>query len=202
MHGITRYFVRTVKCGLVAALLTVAVCACGSAGNGPLGQYQVSGQPDVVMASSVVAPGQPADGEAYFFNSASGPVKITAVSAVPVTGEPAGHLAHVGVQATGAGVASVSGWPPSGVPIRPAIGGELRHGYAAIIYGVSGDLVGHNYVLGGLRIDYTYDGQSYSAVAYDGEGACVEVNSYVNDPHCKTFISESNNILQKMAGLS
>jgi hypothetical protein len=53
-----------------------------------------------------------------------------------------------------------------------------------------------------LRIDYTDDGQSYSAVAYDGEGACVAESSVANDPSCRAFISKSNTILMKMAGLS
>jgi hypothetical protein len=204
MHAGIRYRARAIRCGLAAALLAVAVCACGSAsaGSGPLGQDMVSGQLDVVMASSVEAPGQPADGEAFFFNSVPGPVRIAAVFPVPVTGEPAGRLADVGVQATGAGVAAVIGWPPPDAPVRPAIGAELPHGYAGIIFGVSGDKVGHNYVLGGLRIDYTYHGQSYWAVAYDGEGACVAESSVANAPSRRAFISKSNNILTKMAGLS
>ncbi len=146
--------------------------------------------------------GQPADGEAFFYNSASGPVTITAVFAVPVTGEPAGHLADVGVQATGRGVAAERGWPPPDVPVHPAIGAELPHGYAGIIFGVTGDRVGHNYALAGLRVAYTYQGQSYQAVAYDGEAACVAASSHANDPSCHAFVSKSNTIIMKMAGLS
>jgi hypothetical protein len=203
MHAAARNCARIIGCGL-ATVLAVAVCACGSAstGNGPLGQEIVSGQPVVVMAASIVTPGQTADGEAFFFNSAPGPVKITAVFPVPATGEPAGHLADVGVQTTGAGVASEIGWPPAGTPVGPAIGAELRHGYAGIVFGVSGTQSGHNYVLAGLRVDYTYDGQSYWALAYDGEAACVEANPNVNDPSCKAFVSKSNNIIMKMAGVS
>jgi hypothetical protein len=205
MHTATTHRARGIKCGLAASLVGIAVCACGSAstGNGPLGQEIVSGQPAVVVASSVTTPGQPADGEALFFNSAPGPVRITAISPVPVTGEPAGHLADVGVQATGTGVASVTGWPPPDVPVRPAIGANLPHGYVGIIYGVSGTEAGHNYVLGGLHIDYTYHGQSYWAVAYDAEAACVVATNYHgNDPSCNAFVNKSNNIIMKMAGLS
>jgi hypothetical protein len=189
---------------MAATLAAFSIAACGSSADngGPLGELMVSGRPALGVGASIVGPGQSADGEAYVFNSAQGFVRITGISAVPVTGEPVGHLVNVGIQSTGTSASSDRGWPPEGVPVEPAIGTELRHGQSGIVFGVSGEVIGRNYVLAGLRIDYTYNGRSYSTIAWGGEAACVAVNDDANDASCQSFIQKANAVIEQMAGLS
>lgn len=195
--------------GLVA-MMTVAVSAgCGSAPSaGPLQTLSSGGQPYLAMTSSDVVPEQSADAEAYVVNSAPDPVQITAVSAVPVPGEPAGRLVHVGLQSTGASLAGGEGWPPP-VPVKQAIGAELSHGQTGIVFGITGQVSGRSYAVAGLRVEYKYRGQLYSTLAWAGEAACVATSWKSNASgwtahvaSCQAFTRKVNAILEKMAGIS
>jgi hypothetical protein len=188
----------------LTAMMTVASgAACGS---GPLQTLSSQGQPDLANASTFVRPGQSADGEAYVANSAPGAVQVTGVSAVTVPGVPAGRLVHVALQATGAGVAAMRGWPPTGVPVRPFIGAELPHGVTGIAFGITGSVIGGHYAVAGLRIEYRYRRQMYSAIAWAGMTACVTSNpntgSPKSDASCEQFSNDVNSIMEKMAGTS
>jgi hypothetical protein len=201
---IFRSHAATGMLGMAAMLAAFSIAACGSSADngGPLGELLVSGRPVLGVGASIVRPGQSADGEAYVFNSAQGFVRITGISAVPVTSEPAGHLVNAGIQSTGTSASSDRGWPPEGVPVKPAIGAELPHGQSGIVFGVSGAVIGRNYVLAGLRVDYTYNGQSYSTTVWGGEAACVAVNDAADDASCQPFIQKANAVIEQMAGLS
>lgn len=195
--------------GLVAMTTVVSAAACGSSQSaGPLQTLSSGGQPYLAMSSSDVVPKQSADAEAYVFNSAQDPVQITEVTAVVVPGEPAGHLVHVGVQSTGDSLAGGAGWPPP-VPVKQAIGAELPHGQTGIVFGITGLVIGRNYAVAGIRVEYKYHGQLYSTVAWAGEAACVaaswrpESTSWKADTaSCQAFTSKVNSILQKTANLS
>lgn len=190
--------------------MTVALStACGSAQSaGPLQTLGSGGQPYLAMTSSDVTPEQSADAEAYVFNSAPDPVQITAVYAMPVPGEPAGRLVHVGLQSTGASLAGGEGWPPP-VPVKQAIGAELPHGQTGIVFGITGQVSGRRYAVAGLRIEYKYRGQFYSTLAWAGEAACVatswkrNANGWkANVASCQAFTSKVNGILEKISGIS
>jgi hypothetical protein len=188
----------------LAAMMTVASgAACAS---GPVQTLSSQGHPDLANASTIVRPGQSADGEAYVVNSAPGTVLVTGVSAVAIPGVPAGRLVHVALAATGAGVAAMRGWPPTGVPVRGFIGAELPHGVVGIIFGITGPATGRHYAVAGLRIEYRYRGGAYSAVAWAGMTACVTANpnsgSAKSFASCEQFSNQVNSILEKMAGLS
>lgn len=195
--------------GLVA-LMTVAVSVgCGSApSTGPLQTLSSGGQPYLAMTSSDIVPGQSGDAEAYVFNSAPDPVQITAVSVVPVTGEPVGRLVHVGLQSTGASLAGGEGWPPP-VPVKQAIGAQLPSGQTGIVFGITGQISGRSYAVAGLRIEYRYRSQLYSTLAWAGEAACVATSWKANArgwkanaASCQAFTRKVNGILEKMAGIS
>jgi hypothetical protein len=192
---------RTGRClaVLAAALAAISTAACGSAAD-PLQTASSGGQPLLAVASIVVVPGQSADGEAYVTNSARDPVHITGASAVAVTGEPAGRLIHAGVQSTGASIAADRGWPA--VPTRPLIGAELPHGLTGIVFGISGPAADRDYAVAGLRLTYTYHGQSYTVIAWAGLAACVAATPRSATPSCQPFQSKVNSIIMKMAGIS
>ena len=188
----------------LTAMITVAsVAACGS---GPLQTLSSQGQPDLANASTLVRPGQSADGETYVVNSGPGAVQDTGVSAVTIPGVPAGRLVHVGLPTTGAGVAAMRGWPPTGVPVRRFIGAELPHGVTGIVFGITGSVIGGHYAVAGLRIEYRYRLQTYSTIAWAGMTACVTPNpntaSRKSFASCEQFSNSVNSILEKMAGLS
>lgn len=203
-ENVSRWFT-----GLVAMTAVVSATACGSSQSaGPLQTLNSGGQPYLAMSSTDVVPEQSADAEAYVFNSAQDSVQITGVTAVIVPGEPAGRLAHVGLQSTGNSLAGGSGWPPP-VPVTPAIGAELAHGQTGIVFGITGSVIGRDYALAGLRVEYKYHGQLYSTVAWAGEAACVAANwrlesaSWKSDTaSCQAFTNKVNSILQKTASLA
>ncbi len=175
---------------------------------GPLQTLRSGGQPYLAMSSADVVPGLTADAEAYVFNSAQGPVRITGVSAVAVPGVRTARLVHVGLQSTGDNLAGGEGWPPP-VPVKPAIGADLPHGQSGIVFGIAGPAVGRDYAVAGLRIDYEYQGQRYSAVAWAGEAACVAASwrhhsaSWKSDvAACQAFTNTVNGVLEKELNLN
>jgi len=169
---------------------------------GPLQTASSGGQPVLAMADSVVRAGQSSDAEAYVVNSADNPVRITAVTAVPVPGEPQGLLVHVGLQSTGDGLAAGRGWPP--VPVRQAVGAEVPTGLTGIVFGIAGPVSGRDYAVAGLRVDYQYHGRIYATIAWSGEAACVigSGESDGADASCSAFSKKINSILEKLAGTS
>jgi hypothetical protein len=139
---------------------------------GPLQTLMVGGQPYEATSGGGVITGQPDDLEAYVFNHARDPVRVTGVSAVTVPGVPAGRFVHGGIQTTGSSIASAAGWPIPGVPVRPLIGAELPPGKSGIIVAFLGTEVGRAYGGLGLRITYTYHGTSYAMRAWAGFDYC------------------------------
>lgn len=195
----TRARARGWSRALTVALAAASVSACGSAG-GPVRTLSSAGQPDLGMTLVYVAPGQSADAEAYVVNSTHDVVQVTSVSAVAVPGEPEGRLVHTGIQSTGAGVAGMRGWPA--VPVRAMVGASLPGGQDGIVFGITGAAPGHDYAVAGLRIQYTYRGQSYSVIAWAGLAACVTVKMRSSGTSCQSFANKVNNIVMKMAGVS
>ena len=191
---------------LVTAMVIISDAACGSAQSaGPLQTLSSGGQPYLAMASSDVVPGQPADAEAYVVNSAKDSVQITGVSAVPVSGEPTGRVMFVGLQSTGASLASGHGWPPE-VPVKPAIGAELPHGEVGIIFGIIGPAGARHYAIAGLLVHYKYHGALFTTVAWAGEAGCVAdswrpgaSNWKSEAAACQAFTEKVNGILEKTA---
>ncbi len=188
----------------LTAMMTVAASA--ACASGPVQTLSSHGQPDLANASIFVRPGQAADGEAYVVNSAPGTVLVTGVSAVAVPGVPAGRLVHVSVATTGSGVAAMRGWPPAGVPVRGLIGAELPHGVVGIVFGITGPVIGGQYAVAGLRIDYRDRGGAYSTVAWAGMTACVTANPSTGSSRsfasCEQSSSDVNSSMEKMAGFS
>lgn len=191
--------------GLVLAVAALTAVACGPAGlagpAGPLAALTAGGQPYVALASAVVTPGESADAEAYVVNSApDGPVQVTGVAPVAVPGAPVGRLVHTGIQATGASVAAMRDWPA--VPVRSFVGSRLPAGRSGIVFAIAGQQPGHNYAVAGLRIEYTYAGQSYSVVTWGGSVACVAATVTADVPSCEPFKHDVNDAVEKMAGIS
>jgi hypothetical protein len=163
--------------GLLAAAIAVLVAlpaGCGSPpAAGPLLLNQPGKPPAVTNADIDASLGVPADGTVTVFNTAKAPVRITAVSAIPVAGVMTPVLADVGVGTTGRSVAADYGWPVSGVPVVPAVGAELRPGNDNIIFGLVGSKLRGYYAIAGLKIAYSYHGRAYSLAAWSGFTACV-----------------------------
>ena len=189
---------------LAVMVIIAALTACGSAdpAAGPLRMQTVGGQPVIATSSIVVVPGQTADAEAYLYDDAQAPVRITAVSVVPAPGFAAARLVDVGVATSGHGLATARGWPPP-VPSRPAIGADLPHGNVGLFFGITGPLASHDYAVAGLKIAYTYQGQRYSLVAWAGAAACVAVNSNSAASYrdCTAYTNTVNTTVEKLAGL-
>lgn len=186
---------------LLAGALLTGGCSSGSA-SGPLGTLLLAGQPSFTVVSGVVAPGQPQDGEAYVVNSASTPVTITSVTAIDVPGAPAAHLAEVALQAGTHPVGGQRGWPPDGVQVKSAIGAQLPHGQSGIVYAITGMTIGRDYAIAGLRVSYTIGGHAYIMLAWSGDMACVEANSYASSPTCDAFYNTVNAAIEKISGLT
>jgi hypothetical protein len=190
---------------LVASILSATGCSPGasSGGDGPLGTLMQAGKPDFFVVSLGVTPGQPADGEAFVVNSANAPVTITAVSAIDVPGAAAAHLADLAIQAGTHPVGAQRGWPPQiEVQLKPAIGARLPHGQSGIIYGVTGQVIGRDYAIAGVRISYTFDGRPYTAIAWGGDLACVVASLDSSTATCNAFYNTVNAAIENMSGLT
>ena len=185
---------------LAALTVLVSGAACGPAA-GPLKTAGLQG-PVLSMATTLVRPDQSSDAEAYVFNSADGPVQITGVTAVPVTDEPVGRLAHFGLQLAGAALWAGEGWPPA-VPLTAAIGAEIPHGMTGIVFAIADPAAGHNYAVAGLRIEYEYRGKAYTTIAWAGAAACVYAgrNRDADDASCTAFGNKVSAIVEDMSGL-
>lgn len=193
---------------LVTGMMIIAVAACGSGkaglpgqSAGPLQAEKDGGRLLLAVASVGVNPGEPADGEAFLVNSAPGPVRVTRVTAVPVPGQRAPRLAHVGIATTGEGIAGARDWPPP-VPVRPAAGARLAHGRVGVVFGFTGSVPDRQYALAGVRITYEYRGRQYSAIGWAVEVACVSKNWRQPSPGCDAAKDRANRAVEKLAGLT
>jgi hypothetical protein len=60
------------------------------------------------------------------------------------------------------------------------------------VFGITRPTAGHAYAVAGLRIEYTYRGQSYSVIAWAGAAACVAANWRSSFPTCDPFVHAVN----------
>jgi hypothetical protein len=194
---------------VLAAALAVGPCvACGSASpwpsTGPVGLFtQINNGQLAIGASPVsVDPGQSANVELGVLNLAESPAKVVAVSVVAVPGIPSGLLAHAGLDQSAA-TPAVRGW--SAMPgVTPLIGGELASGPGGILFGITGPTPGTDYAVAGLKIEYDYDGNRYTYIAWMADVACVTANWQHVPPAaaaaCQAFTRQVNEAVLKMAG--
>jgi hypothetical protein len=107
-------------------------------------------------------PGQSADFSAVVINPGNAQAVFVSAAVIPLRGYPVPRLVHLGlVHATpviGSTLVSDYGWPPNGIKVRPFIGAGLAHGEIAVAFGVSGDTLGRDYAVAGLRIRYRVQG--------------------------------------------
>jgi hypothetical protein len=168
MAGQVRWL--AVATGVVAGLLA----GCGS--SGPLHSLGSAGHVEIDGGSIPVTPGEVADFTAFVVNTSPSPVVLESASLVPVRGQLAGRLAHVGVSLNYDFPAAGRGWPPS-VRTRPLPGTVARPGRQIdIIFGITGAVLGRNYAAAGLKITYRAGGQSYQVVAWSVGVSCVRAS--------------------------
>jgi hypothetical protein len=122
-------------------------------------------------------PGQSADFSAVVINPGNAQAVFVSAALIPLRGYPVPRLVHLGVvHATpiiGSTLVSDDGWPPNGIKVRPFIGAGLAHGEIAVAFGVSGDTLGRDYAVAGLRIRYRVQGHVYDLQAWSAALDCV-----------------------------
>jgi hypothetical protein len=167
--------IRTVWAVVIALSIGPGgLVGCSLTGTGPLQALSAGGQPIVDGASVEVPPGRSADFTAFVFNPLNSPVTLLSAAAVPLPGSTrAGRLVHVGISTTNGFAGSDDGWPAPGVPTRELAGAQIGHGQSNIVFGITGDVAGHNYSVAGLKIRYRYRGQIYTVTAWSAAVACV-----------------------------
>ena len=198
-------------CRALAVLVVALLVACGQGGtrnsaatDGPLGTPSDGGQPAVDTASIALNFGQTADGGIDIVNSAEASVRITAISLVPINGEPDGRLVHVAIIVHGSAIGADRSWPPEGIgkKFQPAIGANIPPGVSQIVIGITGMPGVAHYAVAGARIDYVYRGAPYTTIAWDALAACFEQNGSTTGPSCSAFGDKVNWIFKRMVGLS
>lgn len=166
---------RRLVAAVAAGCFTITpLTGCGGSGlaSGPLQSVSQNGQKLVEAGAVAVAPGESADFTAYLVNTASGPVTPISAVAIPVPGQTVGKLVHVAVNVNHDYVGEGAKWPPS-VPVNPLGKATLGRGSRGVTFAFTGDTVGRNYALAGIKIKYRYQGQVYEMTAWSIGVACV-----------------------------
>ena len=186
-------------------LAVIAVClgllsACGGMSRGPLTTPNTTGAGVATTAGTV------AIFTIQATNKSDQPLTLSAISLLPVPGQPTPVLEHYAVIPGLDTLEDATGWPP------PASGGpgpngtwprlSLRgyivrpHGYVSIMVGVAGARAGVVYVMGGVTARYLLRGKPTSSVLGMVDMLCVDAVAQAAHDTCQ---SQHDQVLEDRA---